>query len=891
MDRRNNTNHAKVWPAFETGQDDDIFKEVDFGNEGNYGIESDLDSDDDAIFSRVDFDESGSLLKSRKVGKRQGADSTSPREGGGKGRGQARTGRGGGSAHLEDSTDDDDDDEVVFGQEDERIRREREDQEKRRQKQHMDRLAKQVKALMERVYEFREQAAKAKQEVASQQEENKELKMRMEQMREDHSELMVAQARGGLTGGINRANARDSKNTRDREAEMRRRRLAKNALLAGVVDEEEDLVITLEGISTSSLAQLSGRFYRWLGKKLPLGADVRAIQARYGSAVASYFHFYRWLVGTYIFIASLSLVWIVFHVLKQVNQGSASVFSASLVGIIPSFLAYSSFDSSNRNLYAIMVVLTTTVQIVSATVKWIREDKIRKELFIVDEEQKHVQFAKTFLVGWDNSLSNQQEVEDYRLSNGLAAANMLAEVSQADVSATRSLDDKIWLYSYRCFGFALYVGVQMAAWAAIIFLTAESDNVASGLAQQLQSVAWISQAAAVISTSIVPATVTVINAIMPIIIKAITKLEKWDMERTVTYMLTIRMFLAKILNAFIQALSYLLLADPYLFAGQQYTIIVNRGRVEQNFEPSGFDCRLDQAGAGLFQLVVTEFVFSKIINYATLRAAQVKARYSKKLFVKPEFEVAKRMVGLLYFQALILAAYPFFPMGTVFVAPFLILSFKFEKKLLTTFQSKPKGRLKAHDSYSFFIKFYLATLVLLGVMATLFLIMGTTFAKNCDIQDGEIGLCEGDVQSSNATCTLDPVNAFYGYFSENCQAPADEYPACVCKDNLACGPFVEVTSAYNSLNTQVRSISIVGYIFGTLVDNSFVLWGAAIVLWLTILFQRNSSQTHADAAADREREWMNEAQTTQARLKKQAKLIEKMQLQAGAMLFDETGGG
>ncbi|CAN0581357.1 unnamed protein product, partial [Ectocarpus sp. 12 AP-2014] len=49
-----------------------------------------------------------------------------------------------------------------------------------------------------------------------------------------------------------------------------------------------------------------------------------AVQARYGSAVASYFHFYRWLVGTYIFIASLSLVWIVFHVLKQVNQGSAS---------------------------------------------------------------------------------------------------------------------------------------------------------------------------------------------------------------------------------------------------------------------------------------------------------------------------------------------------------------------------------------------------------------------------------------------------------------------------------------------------------------------------------------------------------------------------------------
>lgn len=34
--------------------------------------------------------------------------------------------------------------------------------------------------------------------------------------------------------------------------------------------------------------------------------------------------------------------------------------------------------------------------------------QIRKELYIVDEEQKHVQFAKMFLVGWDNSLTNDQ---------------------------------------------------------------------------------------------------------------------------------------------------------------------------------------------------------------------------------------------------------------------------------------------------------------------------------------------------------------------------------------------------------------------------------------------------------------------------------------------------
>lgn len=52
-------------------------------------------------------------------------------------------------------------------------------------------------------------------------------------------------------------------------------------------------------------------------------------------------------------------------------------FARTSLGIIPSFMAYSSFDTSNRNLYAVMVVLTTTVQVISATVKWIREDKVR----------------------------------------------------------------------------------------------------------------------------------------------------------------------------------------------------------------------------------------------------------------------------------------------------------------------------------------------------------------------------------------------------------------------------------------------------------------------------------------------------------------------------------
>lgn len=50
---------------------------------------------------------------------------------------------------------------------------------------------------------------------------------------------------------------------------------------------------------------------------------------------------------------------------------------------------------------------------------------------------RHVHYAPTYSCLYSGLKSLQQEVEDYRLSNGLAAANMLAEIDQADLAANR----------------------------------------------------------------------------------------------------------------------------------------------------------------------------------------------------------------------------------------------------------------------------------------------------------------------------------------------------------------------------------------------------------------------------------------------------------------------
>lgn len=45
--------------------------------------------------------------------------------------------------------------------------------------------------------------------------------------------------------------------------------------------------------------------------------------------MASYFHFYRWLVGSYIVLATPCLIWMIFHML---DLGSSEVFNPTLVG-------------------------------------------------------------------------------------------------------------------------------------------------------------------------------------------------------------------------------------------------------------------------------------------------------------------------------------------------------------------------------------------------------------------------------------------------------------------------------------------------------------------------------------------------------------------------------
>ena len=116
-----------------------------------------------------------------------------------------------------------------------------------------------------------------------------------------------------------------------------------------------------------------------------------------------------------------------------------------------------------------------------------------------------------------------------------------------------------------------------------------------------------------------------------------------------------------------------------------------RQNTEKAYDDENFTCRTDQAGSQIFgSLLLTEFVMHKLLGVGVPSLQYLTSRVRKKPFKKSEFDVALKMIGLLYFQQLLLISFVFLPISGILSLVFLYLTFKFEIFVLKRSQAKPK---------------------------------------------------------------------------------------------------------------------------------------------------------------------------------------------------------
>lgn len=258
---------------------------------------------------------------------------------------------------------------------------------------------------------------------------------------------------------------------------------------------------------------------------------------------------------------------------------------------LPGFMIYSSFATGESIAYTCNVLLGVALLLLFCAHKTIMEDRTMKRLDVI-EQQNDFTFSKDILCRWDNNQMSESEAQHLHGLIGLSYKEKLAESLKMGLIVSRSRVEIFILYSKRLLVFVLYCCIQVASYATIIWLTIKSESVT----QVVSGVPGLR----FVTDFIVPGAVTLINAATPAMYKYLTKFEEWDSGQFSLNVLISRMYLSNMMNLLILALSYGLLADPFLLTGGQYAD--RRLQLENVFDDSVYSCRLNAAAEGLFSL-------------------------------------------------------------------------------------------------------------------------------------------------------------------------------------------------------------------------------------------------------------------------------------------------
>lgn len=529
-------------------------------------------------------------------------------------------------------------------------------------------------------------------------------------------------------------------------------------------------------------------------------------------------------------------------------------------------MQYSSFLPGESFLYTCNIIICNFTLTGLALRKIVVEDVLMKRSELIDGENDF-SLSKDILCGWDNSLTHESEVTDLYGLLAQTYREKLSELISVGVKKSRSNLKILELYSRRACVSFVYLTIQFASYTAIVFLTVQSQTIQNGL----KNVAYIKE----LSGFLVPAAVTAINASTPWIYDQLTKLELWDSGQIQLNVLLFRMYLSNMMNLLILAISYAMLADPFLLAdNDSYNL---RKRVEQTYLKS-FKCRMNQAASGMFSLILTEFFLNGIV-YLVMGSLNIIINRFLFPCPKKEFSIAQRMVSLLYFVSLMTLTFPFAPLSVIFFPIMLSIRIKWEKYISLNFYSKPQSLWAPHKAGSFFSMFFLISLLIVAIPSSIYFLSRETFPKDCSIQDNYIGLCTDNIENGGDTCDLDIHSDYYKLYSKT--SYCESYPACICDDS--CGPFIQYNNAFGPFRDKIKSLRGLDFIWEYIIQTSYGAWVLCCLFYVIAKMRKNSIKVNLDSYKEKEKGLESHILTLENDKKKHEKIIQRLKLIDGQM--------
>jgi hypothetical protein len=132
-------------------------------------------------------------------------------------------------------------------------------------------------------------------------------------------------------------------------------------------------------------------------------------------------------------------------------------------------MIFSSYRTAEKYYYSSVVCITYILSLVLLFTNLINTDRRSKQIEAMDDFNEKV-YANNILCAWDNSMTTQNEVDDFSGSLGNDLLLLLDEARAFGRIMNRTLPEVFVLYLRRIFGFFLYIIVQFAAFSSFFYL-------------------------------------------------------------------------------------------------------------------------------------------------------------------------------------------------------------------------------------------------------------------------------------------------------------------------------------------------------------------------------------------------------------------------------------
>ncbi|XP_044007939.1 transmembrane channel-like protein 5 isoform X2 [Aphidius gifuensis] len=421
-------------------------------------------------------------------------------------------------------------------------------------------------------------------------------------------------------------------------------------------------------------------------------SSIKTIEGNFGSGVATYFKFLRWLLLINFINCILSIIFVstpqsIINNQKNINFNFWDIFIGN--GFMKNSIFYygsygnNTIDNYLGFQYNIPTAYWTTMFLCYSITYILLSTKVLKsyrKCYIETSGGMRNQYASKIFSSWDYSIASLKTASRCSISIYRELKELLADTHNRENSSCFDRFKKLFIQFFiTIVVIGIISGTSLLLWSLLKSQKNESQSIL-----------------------IAPLVVTSIMNIFPIIITQLVKIERYSSTRVTLYVNMIRIYTMTVVVV-ATFLTYWLL----------YGIL---------------NCWQTELAEEIYRLVIFDFIIFTIGNFI-IEALRYKLSTISKIIKPPKFDIAQSTLNLIYNQILFLVGFYFSPPLSLIIIFKMFLTFYIKKISLMNYCEPSSTSWRAAQTHTLFLA--LVFLGMTGVIVTLGYIITSVKSNAC----------------------------------------------------------------------------------------------------------------------------------------------------------------